>query len=162
MESLAVHHHQSRQTHYESTTHLATTLTTCRTLKCEMRANTMEYGATTMGCAASTLTASSVGMFPAASVANALPFSSMTWLLRLPSLGVRWYSSLTAPAAASSTPVKLGAWTCRNFLPPTCFLAPCLCAATAPWVVTETWVVVLPLRLISSRVIPGWTKRHTG
>ncbi|AQK43703.1 Aldehyde dehydrogenase family 7 member A1 [Zea mays] len=35
-----------------------------------------------MGRAASTSTASRAGMFPAASVANALPFSSTTWLVR--------------------------------------------------------------------------------
>jgi hypothetical protein len=35
----------------------------------------------------STSTASRAGMFPAASVANALPFSSTTWLVRSPSLG---------------------------------------------------------------------------
>lgn len=108
----------------------------------------MEYGATVIGCDASTLVASSCGMFPFESTAKILPVNSIVWLCRSPSLAVRWYSSLVRSSLLTAPGM------CLNLFPWAqrwCFRPPEL----ATLGVATTWAVVFPLRLISSSVIPS-------
>lgn len=112
-----------------------------------MWTKTIENGVTVIGSDASTSLALSVGILPSESTAKMLPFSSMTWLWKSPSLAVKWYSSLINASVFRSgvtwLKILLGMW---------CFKA----MVKADAVDTKTSEVVLPLRLISSSVIPCW------
>lgn len=57
-------------------------------------ANSMENGATVIGFEELTVVGSRLGIFPSEVTFNVLPFRSMVWLCKSPSLAVRWYSSL--------------------------------------------------------------------
>lgn len=79
-----------------------------------------------------------------------LLFNSIVWLWMLPSFGVKWYSSLVKPITLSPNP-----FTCLVF-----FLEGLSCSFRCLYALLlaeiETSDVVLPLRLIKSRVIPSW------
>lgn len=64
-----------------------------------MLTNTMEYGATVISSEEFTLTGCREGITPNESTLSAFPFSRTVRLRMLPSIGVRWYSSLTVSDA---------------------------------------------------------------
>ena len=117
--------------------------------------NAMDNGLMNIGAFRLRRTGFKLGMFPSSVSSKGIPFRTMVWLLRYPSFGVRWYSSLN---------------NCSSALLPihdADFLRPRMKALPLYMVVfftnklrfmlfsTLIWNVVWLLKLIRSKVMPA-------
>lgn len=122
-----------------------------------IRANTAENGATVIRSEWLTCIGAKEGILPDESVFRTFPLRSMSRLCIFPSLAVKWYSSLMFPSLDDPLDI-LANFVLWGWL--SCFKVNVPLLATFP-VETWTWTVVLPSRLISSKVIPGCWYQET-